>query len=540
MEHLSIQRKVTIMIAIMAAMLFASVNQTIVGTALPRIIAKLGGMEYYSWVFTIYMLTSSITTILVGRLSDIYGRKPFILIGIGIFVLGSFLSGTSTNILELILYRGIQGLGSGMIMSTSFTAIGDLFSPRERGKWQGLMSGVFGVSSVFGPVLGGYIVDQLEWHWVFWVFLPLGIVAFLMIMMMFPKVEQKEKEPIDAFGSLFLVLTIVPTLLAFSWAGTKYAWTSAPILILFAGAIVSLVIFIFVELKVTATVLTMFLFTNSIFTISNLIGFTLSVGMFGAIMYMPFFIQGVLGQSATHSSYIMIPMTLSLVVGSALSGQIISRTGKYKLLALIGLILTFVGIYMMSKMTAETTTLHTIVNNITVGFGLGISMPVFTLTVQNAVERNFLGVATASSQFVRSLGGTVGVSIMGTVMAQRMASKMSQFTSTLDGSVDPQLMGQFTALMNPQVLLDAAKLEQLRASLPPEAHDLFNQIIVLLRDALGFALEGVFLSGALTMALAIVLALFLQEIPLRGGPEKRKKAEKPAVVEPLLNSKVKT
>ena len=280
MQELDYRRKVTVMLAIMAALLFASINQTIVGTALPKIIAKLGGMDYYSWVFTIYMLTSSIATILVGKLSDMYGRKPFILIGLGVFVVGAFLCGTSRTIFELILYRGIQGAGAGVIMSTAFTSIADLFAPRERGRWQGLMSSVFGLASVFGPVLGGYIVDNADWHWVFWVFLPFGIIAIGMIYWLFPRAVHREKQTVDYWGSLLITTTMVPFLLAFSWAGTKYEWTSLTILGLFAFTLVSFLLFIYVEKQARNPVIPLHLFRNDIFTISNVIGFIVGAWMY--------------------------------------------------------------------------------------------------------------------------------------------------------------------------------------------------------------------------------------------------------------------
>lgn len=528
MEHLDSKRKITIMIAIMAAMLFASLNQTIVGTALPKIISILGGMEYYSWVFTVYMLTSGITTILVGKLSDIYGRKPFLLLGIAVFIAGSFLTGTSTNIVELIVYRGIQGIGGGMIMSCSFTAIGDLFAPRERGRWQGLMSASFGLASVFGPTLGGYIVDHMEWHWVFWVFLPFGIVALLMIWFMFPKAASKPGESVDYFGSLFLTLTIVPMLLAFTWAGSKYAWGSGVILSMFAFTIVALILFIVIENRVENPVLPLFLFKNSIFTISNIIGFTIGAGMFGAIMYMPYFIQGVMGTSATNSGYVTMPMTLSLVAGSTVSGQIVSRTGKYKMLAFIGLAVLTAGMLLLSTMGRETTTLHAILYMIVVGVGIGLGMPIFTLTVQNAVDQKYLGVASASSQFVRSLGGTVGVAVMSTVMTHRMAGKMAELSAgaPVNTTNIPADVGQkLAALQNPQVLLDSEKLSAIRNSLPAQYHTIFTGLLDRLREALSYSLSGVFLTGAIVVAAAIVLTFFLKEIPLRSGVKPNQSSE---------------
>ncbi|RAV18978.1 MDR family MFS transporter [Paenibacillus contaminans] len=528
MEHLDSKRKITIMIAIMAAMLFASLNQTIVGTALPKIISILGGMEYYSWVFTVYMLTSGITTILVGKLSDIYGRKPFLLLGIAVFIAGSFLTGTSTNIIQLIVYRGIQGIGGGMIMSCSFTAIGDLFAPRERGRWQGLMSASFGLASVFGPTLGGYIVDHMEWHWVFWVFLPFGIVALLMIWFMFPKAASKPGESVDYFGSLFLTLTIVPMLLAFTWAGSKYAWGSGVILSMFAFTIVALILFIVIENRVKNPVLPLFLFKNSIFTISNIIGFTIGAGMFGAIMYMPYFIQGVMGTSATNSGYVTMPMTLSLVAGSTVSGQIVSRTGKYKMLAFIGLAVLTAGMLLLSTMGRETTTLHAILYMIVVGVGIGLGMPIFTLTVQNAVDQKYLGVASASSQFVRSLGGTVGVAVMSTVMTHRMAGKMAELSAGAPANTTniPADVGQkLAALQNPQVLLDSEKLSAIRNSLPAQYQTIFTGLLDRLREALSYSLSGVFLTGAIVVAAAIVLTFFLKEIPLRSGVKPNQPSE---------------
>ncbi|AIG27037.1 MDR family MFS transporter [Brevibacillus laterosporus] len=532
MQELDYRRKVTVMLAIMAALLFASINQTIVGTALPKIIAKLGGMDYYSWVFTIYMLTSSIATILVGKLSDMYGRKPFILIGLGVFVVGAFLCGTSRTIFELILYRGIQGAGAGVIMSTAFTSIADLFAPRERGRWQGLMSSVFGLASVFGPVLGGYIVDNADWHWVFWVFLPFGIIAIGMIYWLFPRAVHREKQTVDYWGSLLITTTMVPFLLAFSWAGTKYEWTSLTILGLFAFTLVSFLLFIYVEKQARNPVIPLHLFRNDIFTISNVIGFIVGAGMYASIMYMPFFIQGVLGYSATHSSYLTMPMTLSLVVGSAVCGQLMTKTGTYKKFALGGLVLMLVGMYLLARMDQGTTGSSIVFNLIVFGLGLGVAMPVFTITVQNAVKSKDLGVATASSQLFRSLGGTIGVAIMGTILSVRIGSKMSESTAQLGIShlpnIPPELVQKISALHNPQILLDLQRLDQIEKSLPPVLHELFNHVIANLRDALQYALAGVFLTSTWLLVFALLLTFFLREIPLRSEGDTRQVGTKKA------------
>jgi EmrB/QacA subfamily drug resistance transporter len=520
MEHLEPKKKILIMMAIMSAMLFAALNQTIVGTALPTIIADLGGMEYYSWIFTIFMLTSSVTAILVGKLSDMYGRKPFILIGIGVFTIGSFMNGLSTSIIELIIYRGIQGFGAGMIMSTSFTAVGDLFAPRERGRWQGLMSGIFGLASVFGPTLGGWIVDNAEWHWVFWVFLPVGLIAFIMIWKLFPSQAVQERKKVDYLGSLMLSLTIVPLLLAFTWGGNDYEWVSLPIIGLFAVTVAALIFFIITEKKAANPVLPLHLFKNQIFTLSNIIGFILGAGMFGAIMYMPFFIQGVIGTSATKSGFVMMPMTLSMVFASAIGGQLITKTGKYKLIALAGLFVMGCGLAALSMMDTNTTNTTAVINMIIVGGGLGLAFPVFTLTVQNAVQHQYLGVSTAATQLFRQIGGTVGVAIMGTVMNNSMSSKMAEEMSALKESANleslsPETAAQLQSLQNPQSLMNGEKLQEMQQALPPEMQAVFGKMMEIVRDSLSYSLTNVFLIGAIVMSAGFLLTFFLKEIPLR-------------------------
>lgn len=527
MEHLSEKRKLTIMIAIMAAMFFSAINQTIIGVAMPRIIAKLGGMDYYTWAITIYLLTSTVATVLVGKLSDIYGRKPFILAGIALFMLGAFLSGFSADIFQLIAFRGIQGMGAGIIMSTAFTAVGDLYAPRERAKWMGVMSGVFGLSSVLGPPLGGYLVDHLDWRWVFWMFLPLGIVAFFMIISLFPKVERKAGESIDYWGSIFLTTTIVPLLLAFSWAGDgagKYAWGSWQIIGLFSATVVSLIIFILVEMKVKSPVLPLSLFRNGIVTVSNLAGFVLNAGMMGAIIYVPFFVQGVKGISPTYSGYVTMPMSVVMILCTAFIGQFISKTGKYKKMAIGGLLIMTFGMVLLHFMTPDTAIYITVIYMCIVGLGLGISMPVFSLTIQNAVEPQQLGVATASSQLFRSLGGTIGIAVMGTVMNSHMTSKMTELGAASGAAggqmqIDPKYAESIKDVMNPQTLLDQPKLESIMSQLPPELQTMVDNLVHMVREALSYGVTSTFLTGAIVTAVAVVLTFFLKEIPLRSAKD---------------------
>ncbi|CQR54343.1 MDR family MFS transporter [Paenibacillus riograndensis] len=518
MEHLTQKKKVTIMIALMAAMFFAAINQTIVGTAMPRIIAMLGGIEHYTWVITIYMLTSTIATVLVGKLSDIYGRKPFLLAGIIIFMIGAFLSGLSANIFQMIAYRGIQGVGGGILMSATVTAVGDLFAPRERAKWTGIMMAMFGFSSVIGPTLGGFMIDHMDWKWIFWIFLPLGLVAFVMIWRMFPKTTRAASESIDYPGSVFLSLSIVALLLGFSWAGTQYDWGSPQILSLFAAAVVFAVILILIERKAKSPVLPLSLFKNSIISLSMVIGFLMNAGMMGAMIYLPFFVQGVEGVSPTNSGFINMPMSLMMIVLSTLVGRWISKSGKYKRYALIGMPFMVAAMLIMAFMNSIA---MAVASMIIFGIGLGLAMPVFTLTVQNAVAPAMLGVATATSTLFRNLGGTIGIAIMGTVMNTTLTHKLENAVHSGQGpdmsKLDAESARQLSAFMNPQMLLDQPKLKELHATLPEQIQPLFNQLIEMLRSALSDSLTVVFLSGTALLVIAALLVVFLKEIPLRSS-----------------------
>lgn len=516
MEHLSKKRKLSIMIAIMTAMLFAAINQTITSTAMPRIIAILDGMDYYTWTINIYLLTSTIATVLVGKLSDMFGRKPFLLAGILLFMIGAFLTGTSSDVYQFIIYRGIQGVGAGIIQSTAFTAVGDLFPPRERGKWMGLMMAVFGFSSVLGPTLGGFLIDNMDWHWLFWIFLPLGVVAFIMILTLFPKGKRGESSSIDYLGSLLMTTTIVPLLLAFTWAGTEYDWGSSQILGLLAGTIVSGLLFVYVESKAKNPILPLHLFKNSVVTISNIIGFIMNFGMMGAMIYLSFFVQGVLGISATYAGYVTMPMSIVMVIASALTGQKMAKKGKYKRYALIGIPIMIAGMTIMVFMNNVP---MAVLSMIVFGLGLGLGMPVFSLATQNAVSHTELGVATASSQLFRNLGGTIGIAVMGTVMSNSLSKNLKealQSSSAPDFTqMDPKMAEQMLSFANPQALMNKPMLESTQASLPADVQPLFTQMIDSIRDALGQTLSSVFLTGTIVLVVAFVLVFFLKELPLR-------------------------
>lgn len=525
MEHLSPKKKWAIMIAIMAAMFFAAINQTITSTAMPRIISILDGMDYYTWTINIYLLTSTIATVLVGKLSDMYGRKPFLLIGILLFMIGAFLTGTSSDVFQFIAYRGIQGIGAGIIQSTAMTAVGDLFPPRERGKWTGVMMSIFGFSSVIGPLLGGYLIDHLDWHWLFWIFLPIGFIAFAMIWTMFPKVTNGQHQSVDYLGSLFMTTTIVPLLLAFSWAGTEYKWGSAQIIGLLAASVISAIVFVLVERKAKNPIMPIHLFQNNVVTISNLIGFIMNFGMMGAMIYISFFVQGVMGISPTYSGYVTMPMSIVMVIASTLTGQWMAKTGKYKRYALVGVPIMIIG---MTLMVFMDNVLLAVLAMIIFGFGLGLGMPVFSLATQNAVSHKELGAVTASTQLFRNLGGTIGVAVMGSVMSNNLTTNLKdslQSSAPELAKVDPKTAEQMLAFANPQTLMNTPLLEKTQASLPAPAQHVFVNMIDNIREALSHTLSTVFLTGTLVMVVAFILVFFLKEIPLRTSNQEVKKEE---------------
>src|SRR5256886_13517759 len=444
-------RLASILIGVMLGMLLASLDQTIVGTALPHIVADLGGLEHYAWVVTAYLLASTVTVPIYGKLSDIYGRRVFFIGGMIIFLIGSALAGTSQNMTQLIIYRGIQGLGAGGMMPIALAIIGDLFSPAERGKWQGLFVAVFGLSAIIGPTLGGWITDNWGWRWVFYVNMPVGIIAILTAGFVLPKLVTRREHIIDYLGVVTLVAGTVPLLLAFSWAGTQYAWDSWQIISLFSFSVVMLIIFFLVEVRATEPIISPQLFKNSIFTVSTIAMFLVSAGMFGAILYLPLFVQGVLGNTATDSGLVLTPLMLGFMFSSIVGGQLLSRTGRYKILAMIGFTIAAIGMFMLSRMTPNTSQGEVVRNMLVTGLGIGVMMSLFTIVVQNAFPYRQLGEVTASLTFFRSIGSTMGVAVMGTIMTNEFHNALqSNIPAILKHIVSADRLAQ---LENPQLLL---------------------------------------------------------------------------------------
>lgn len=416
MEHLSKHSKIIIMLAITSAMYFAVVNQTIVTTVLPSIVDSLGGEQYFNWVYTLFMLASSIAGILVGRLSDLYGRKIFLLGGILTFLIASLLCGFSTSILELIIYRAFQGMGGGIIISTSHSVVGDLFPPIERGKWQGFLVSGNGLASISGPTIGGLVVDSLNWNWVFWLFLPIGIIAFLLIYRLLPKTIAKGGESIDYLGSLTLSVSMVCLLLIFSLGGVNFNWISLPIIGLVATTVIMFILFIKIEKSFHNPIVPLGLFNNNDFTLTNIASFLTSFGFFGLVMYVPFFIQNDMGLSASMSGLLIMPQMIFMTISSTLFGILISKTGKYKIIAIFGMLLISVGMILIATFEPNDYFVKISIYLSLLGIGMGAAFPVFTLCTQNLVPYSDLGVATSIAQLARQLGATIGVAIASVIV----------------------------------------------------------------------------------------------------------------------------
>lgn len=433
-SELTKKQKLNALAGVLLGLLLASLDSTIVGTSMPKIIASLGGMNQYTWVATTYMLALTISMPISGKLADMFGRKRFFLVGIGIFLTGSALCGMSGSMTQMIAFRGFQGIGAGVLMSSAFTLIGDIFPPLERAKYQGVMGAVFALSSLIGPSLGGVITDNLGWTWTFYVNVPVGAVALLFIAKTLPNRKQGgSSKTIDFAGILTLVAAMLPLLLAFSLAGKSCAWDSAEIICLFAFGSVMTVIFLLVERNARNPVIPLNLFSERTFNIAVIGRFMSSAGMFGAVMFIPLFVQKVMGSSATSSGMVTTPLTLAVLLASVLSGRIIARTRKYKFLAVAGFALMAAGMFLCSRMGTGTKDAEVILNMAVTGFGLGISTPIFVLAVQNTFPKDKLGVVTSSVQFFGNIGGVIGMAVMGSLIDINLLNKgnLEQFSASL-------------------------------------------------------------------------------------------------------------
>lgn len=544
----------TIMGGVMLGMLLSSLDQTVVGPALFRIVRDLHGLEHYAWVTTGYLLTSTITVPIVGKLSDLYGRKWLFVGGMAVFLVGSWLSGLSrgtgfftpfgldisgltTGMAELIAFRALQGIGAGMLMANAFAIIGDLVSPAERGRWTGLFSAVFGLSSVIGPTIGGFITDNIGWQWVFYVNVPVGALALAVVITQFPSLKNDHHvtRSIDWLGAGALVGALTPLLVALSLGGSPdFAWNSPKVIGLLAFGGVMLIGFLLAEWKAKEPLLPLDLFKSRTFALVAITTFLTGVGMFGALINIPLFIQGVQGDSATNSGNSLLPMTLSLVVMSIVSGQLLTRTGKYRWLGVFGMSALTLGMFLLSRMHVDTPRIQTIGFMVLLGVGLGVAMPIYTLIAQNAFPIQRLGVVTAATTFFRSIGGTVGIAVLGTLVNSRFrADYQTGLTSSFaqlkaDPTVapivnNPQFSNftSFTNTISPQALISPDTIAAIQSKLQGfglqagQVGKILGAIQAPIRPALSNAITEAFLIGAAVVALAIVATALIPEVPLR-------------------------
>ena len=479
---------------LMLGLLLAALDQTIVSTALPTIVGDLGGLSHLSWVVTAYLLASTASTPLYGKLGDLYGRKGVFQAAIVIFLVGSALSGLSQNMGELIAFRALQGLGAGGLMASALAIVGDVVAPRERGRYQGYMGGVFAFASVAGPLAGGFFTDHLSWRWVFYINLPVGALALVVTSIVLNLPFRRVERRIDWLGAGLIAAAVTCVLLVTVWGGDQYAWGSPQILGLAAAGLALLALFLWQERRAEEPILPLHLFRNSVFRVSLTLMFLVAVGLFGALVYLPLFLQLATGASATNSGLLLLPVMAGIVTTSILCGQLITHTGRYKWSPLLGTVVMTVGLYLLSRMTIDTSRLTSGLYMLVLGLGLGGLMQVSVLATQNAVDRRDLGTATSAIGFFRNLGGAIGTAAFGAVFTNRLAHYLPQF-------LPARVLGRFN-------LKDLQSSPSMIHQLPPALRDGIAQ-------SFAHAIHGVFLTAIPIAALAFVVALFLKELPLR-------------------------
>jgi EmrB/QacA subfamily drug resistance transporter len=513
------ERKITI-IGVMIVFLLSALDQTIVSTAMPVIISQLHGLELYSWVTTAYLLSSTVMVPVWGKLGDLYGRKPVLLTGIGLFLFGSWLSGLAGEfgtlpllgggMVQLVVFRAIQGLGGGALFTTAFAIIADLFPPRERGKFAGLFGGVFGLASAVGPLLGGYFTDHgtvsiaghvVEgWRWVFYLNLPVGLVALFMVIAKMPKLSHASKGSIDYLGAVLIAAACVPLLLALTFGGQKYAWDSPAVLGLLAMFVICTILFVIVEKKVKDPIIHMELFSNKVFAWANIAGFFSSMSFLSVVAFLPLFMQLGQGVQATTSGLSTLPLMLGLIVAATISGRLVTRTGRYKPFMLFGMAVLLIATFLMSQMTHHTTRLDLGWRMAVLGIGLGPLQSLYGVAIQNAVPMNRIGVVTSANQFFRQIGSTVGVAIFGTLLTNNLNTKLTAWAASAG--------------------LPSMNLSKLRSlSVDAQIHSGVMNLPEAIRILIADSVTHVILLSIIVVIIALSATLMIPELPMRERPK---------------------
>jgi EmrB/QacA subfamily drug resistance transporter len=495
--------------SLMLVLFLVSLDQTILGAATPQIISELRGFEQYAWVTTAYLLAETVVIPIVGKLGDLYGRKWFSVGGVVIFLLGSALSGAAPSMWALVVFRGLQGLGGGMIFSTAFTTIADLFpDPARRARYQGLFFSVFALSSVVGPLIGGVITDVAGWRWLFYINLPLGLLALLLLARLLPQSQPQPGARIDVGGALTMIVAIVALLLGLIWVGEGAAWLSPPVLASFAIAAVFLLLFVLIERRVAEPILPLDLFRDRTMIAASLLGLVAGVALFGLILYTPLFVQGVQGRTATGSGAVLTPLVLTMTVAAIIGGQLMARWKRIKPFVIGGTLLIALGVGLMATIGVGTGTGTIGFFLFVAGVGLGLVQPTATLAVQTALPRQVVGVATSATQFIRSVGATLGTAIIGTFVTNGYVRNL---TANAPATTPPDLLAQ---VQNPDVLVNADALQQLSASAVQIANgqQLADQLLAAARLALAEAIRGGFVFVLIVAAIGVVGAVLLPNL----------------------------
>ena len=513
--EMSRNRTIVVTVGVMLALLLAALDQTIVGTAMPRIIADLNGFDKYAWVTTAYLVTSTVTVPIAGKLGDLFGRKPFIIAGMAGFMAMSWLCGFSHDMTQLILFRAAQGLFGGVLFASVFTVLADIYSPQTRARMQGVFGGVFGLASVIGPAAGGYITDNWGWRWVFYVNIPVGVLGIALLVAFLPFVRSKATwRDIDFAGAFLLIAGLVPILVSLSNTST-YGWNSWQTLVPLVGGLLLLVVFVVVEHFEVEPIVPLALFRNRAFTVSVTVGALSGFGMFGALIFVPLIFQGVLGVTATNSGTLITPMMFGLIGASIISGQLMVRIRRYQYLGTLGAAIMAVGIFLLSEVTIHSTQLQVTSALVVVGAGLGLTFPLYINAIQSAVEKKYLGVVSSNLQFFRNIGGTLATAIFGSILANRLGPNIQAQLDNLN--LPPQFKANFKLPQGAggaQQIFNAANLASKRAALPPALRPFFDQAIVAVKAGLAATMHEVFLIALVAVVITIVVSLFMPSVPL--------------------------